>query len=55
VEIVFRLPGAKEPIRAKSVVRWRQDPATGLQLIGLPAEHEQQLRELVKPLGSAPR
>jgi len=55
VEIVFRLPGAKEPIRAKSVVRWHQDPATGLQLVGLPPEQEQQLRELVKPLGSTPR
>jgi DNA-binding response OmpR family regulator len=55
LEIVFRLPGAKEPLRAKSVVRWRQDPATGLQLVGLAPEQEQQLRDLVKPLGSAPR
>jgi two-component system OmpR family response regulator len=55
VEVVFRLPGAKEPIRAKSIVRWQQDPATGLELVGIPPEQEQQLRELVKPLGSTPR
>ena len=55
VEVVFRLPGSKEPIRAKSVVRWRQDPATGLELVGMPPEQEHQLRELVKPLGSTPR
>lgn len=55
VEIVFRLPGSKEPIRAKSVVRWRQHPATGLELLSIDPQQAQQLQELVKPLGSAPR
>ena len=55
VEIVFRLPGAKEPVRAKSVVRWRQDPATGLQLVDIDPAQAQQLQELIKPLGSPPR
>jgi len=55
VEIVFRLPGAREPVRAKSVVRWRQDPATGLQLLDIDPAQAQQLQELIKPLGSPPR
>jgi DNA-binding response OmpR family regulator len=55
VEVVFRLPGYKEPLRAKSVVRWRQEPATGLELVQLEPEQLQRLMELVKPLGSAPR
>lgn len=55
VEVVFRLPGAKDPLRVKSVVRWRQDPATGLQLVGVDAGQAQQLEELIKPLGSPPR
>ena len=55
VEVVFRLPGAKDPIRARSVVRWRQEPATGLEMIDLDPTQAHQLEELVKPLGSAPR
>ena len=55
VEVVFRLPGHKEPLRAKSVVRWRQEPATGLELVQLDPEQAQRLLELIKPLGSAPR
>jgi DNA-binding response OmpR family regulator len=55
VEIVFRLPGHKEPLRARSVVRWQQRPATGLELTQLAPEQAQRLLDLVKPLGSAPR
>jgi len=55
VEVVFRLPGTKEPIRARSVVRWRQDPATGLEMTGLDPQQTQQLIDLVKPLGNPPR
>jgi DNA-binding response OmpR family regulator len=55
VEIVFRLPGTKEPIRARSVVRWRHEPATGLQLLSLDPAQAQQLQDLIKPLGSGPR
>ena len=55
VEVVFRLPGHKEALRAKSIVRWRQEPATGLELQQLDAEQTQRLMEFVKPLGSSPR
>lgn len=55
LEVVFRLPGAKEPIRSKCLVRWHQAPAAGLELVGMAPEQAQALRELVKPLGSAPR
>jgi len=55
LEIVFRLPGAKEPIRAKSIVRWRQEPATGLQIVTIDPAQAQQLQDLVKPLGGLAR
>src|SRR5688500_11489083 len=55
IEVVFRLPGAKDPFRSRAVVRWRQDPATGLELVGLDPARAQLLADMVKPMGSAPR
>jgi CheY-like chemotaxis protein len=54
VEVVFMLPGYKEPLRAKCLVRWRKGQATGLELVDLGPEQAERLRDLTKPLGKAP-
>jgi two-component system KDP operon response regulator KdpE len=54
IEISFMLPGYKNPIRAKGIVRWRQGRSTGLELIDLDPGQAQRLQDLMKPLGKPP-
>lgn len=54
VEIAFMLPGYRDPIRAKGVVRWRQGISTGLELVDLDSVPANRLRELMHPLGKSP-
>jgi DNA-binding response OmpR family regulator len=54
VEVAFRVPGYKEALKAKCVVRWREGLATGLQLVDVPPEQTHMLGELMRPLGKTP-
>jgi DNA-binding response OmpR family regulator len=54
LEVTFVLPGYKEPLRARGVVRWREGVATGLELTELDPDQAQALKELMKPLGKPP-
>jgi DNA-binding response OmpR family regulator len=54
VEVAFRLPGLKEPLRALGVVKWRHGVAAGLELTEMDPEQTRRLQELMKPLGKLP-
>jgi DNA-binding response OmpR family regulator len=54
VQVTFRLPGYKDELRARGLVKWRHGIATGLELTDLEPDQAHRLQELMKPLGKPP-